>query len=453
MSGAAARELAERACGAAAADEAEAVAHVESSGVARFAASTVHQPTLVENRSVTLRVVRDGRVGVVSTNRTDDAGLAAAGRRAAEVAAQAPPDPSFPGLPPSAETPAVDGFDEATAALSPKDQAELAWSAIEAAGRHELYGYFTSGTTELAVASTTGLSVAQAMTDATLVALAAADGESGYAEATSSRVAEIEPAEIAAAAAERAARTREARAIQPGTYRAVLAPYAFAELVTQFAVTSLGGLALLEGRSYLAGRLGERTFSHLFSLADDALDSRGLPKRFDFEGVPKRRVPLVEDGVALGVVWDRRTARRADAESTGHALAAPAQAYGPVPLNLVVGGGDASSDDLLERVGDGIYVTRLHYVNVVDAREGIFTGMTRDGTFKVEDGRVTTPLVNLRFTTSFPALAETLLGLTRETMLVNQSDFYGERYPYATLAPAAATEAFTIVGTGSGPGI
>ena len=110
-------------------------------------------------------------------------------------------------------------------------------------------------------------------------------------------------------------------------------------------------------------------------------------------------------------------------------------------------------DELVERVGDGIYVTRLHYLGIVDPREGIITGMTRDGTFRIEGGKVARPLVNLRFTTSFPELAAKLLGLGREITLVNRSDFYGERYPYGTLVPAVATEAFTIVGTGSGPGL
>jgi PmbA protein len=98
-------------------------------------------------------------------------------------------------------------------------------------------------------------------------------------------------------------------------------------------------------------------------------------------------------------------------------------------------------------------VTRLHYLGVVDPREGIITGMTRDGTFKIEGGKVTKPLVNLRFTTSFPKLVEGILGLSEEVELVNRSDFYDERYPFGTRVPAIATSAFTIVSTGSGPGL
>jgi PmbA protein len=448
-------ELAERAWRAAEADEADASAHFERSGLARFASSEVHQPTLIEDASVTLRVVRDGRIGTSVTNRTDDEGLREAARRAAEAADSAPKDPGFPGLPAPAEPPDVTGYDEETANLTPEDQARRAWSAISAAPDYGLFGYYTSGMTETAVASSTGVAVSQVMTDASVLAIAASDEESGYAEATSWRAGELDPAAVAREAADKARRTRAAVEVEPRTFRAVLEPYAFSELLWYFGFTSLGALALLEERSYLSGRLGEQLFHPSFTLLDDGLDPRSYPKAFDFEGVPKQRVVLVEDGIAKDVVWDRRTALRAGdgKASTGHALPPPAQSYGPLTFNLSVPGGDASMDDLVERVGDGIYVTRLHYLGIVEPREGIITGMTRDGTFLIENGQVTKPLVNLRFTTSFPRLVERLLGLSKNVTLVNRDDFYDDRYPFGTLVPAVATEEFTVVGTGSGPGL
>ena len=448
-------DLAERAWRAAEADEADAVVQVEESGFARFAASEVHQPTLISDETVTLRVVRDGRVGCAVTNRTDDEGLRDTARRAADAADSAPPDPGYPGLQPPSPVPAVAGFDEETAALSPEGQAAAAARAIEASPDYGLYGYFTSGVTETAVASSTGHAVSQRMTDASILAIAASDDSSGYAEATSWKAGDLDPTACAHEAGEKAARTRGATEIEPGTHAAILEPYAFSELLWYFGFSSLGALSHLEGRSYLSGRLGERLFHESFTLVDDGLDPEGMPKAFDLEGVPKQRVTIVEDGVAKDVVWDRRTAKRAGEgrESTGHALSAPAQGFGPLPLNLSVRGGDVPSDGLPERVGDGIYVTRLHYLGVVDPREGIITGMTRDGTFKIEGGKVTKPLVNLRFTTSFPKLVEGILGLSEEVVLVNRSDFYDERYPFGTRVPAVATSAFTIVTTGSGPGL
>jgi PmbA protein len=447
--------LAERAQRAAEGDEADALVQVEESGFARFAASEVHQPTLIRDESVTLRVVRDGRVGVVFTNRTDEDGLRAAARRAAEAADSAPPDPDFAGLQPPTAVPQVEGFDEATAALAPEDQAHAAARAIAEAPDYGLYGYFTSAVTEIAVASSTGHAVSQAMTDASVLAIAASEQESGYAEACSWKAGDIDPAAVAREAADKARRTGDAVELEPGTYEAVLEPYALSELLWYFAFTSINSLALMEERSFLSGRLGERVFDPAFTLVDDGLDPRGLPKAFDLEGVPKERVTIIDSGVVEDVVWDRRTAKRAGngKVSTGHGLAASSQAFGALPLNLSLAGGDATRDELIERVDNGIYVTRLHYLGIVDAREGIITGMTRDGTFRIEGGRITEPLVNLRFTTSFPKLAERLLGLSSDVVLVNRSDFYDERYPFGTLVPAVATSAFTIVGTGSGPGL
>jgi PmbA protein len=448
-------ELADRAWRAAEADEADAVAHVEESGFARFAASEVHQPTLLRDETVTLRVVRDGKVGCAVTNRTDDEGLRDAARRASEAADSAKADPDYAGLQPPAEVPEVEGYDEETAELTPEGQAAAASAAIEAAPGYGLYGYFTSGLTHTAVSSSTGHAVAQSMTDASVLAIAASDDESGYAEATSWKAGELDPAAVAQEAVEKAARTKGAVELEPGTHAAVLEPYAVSELLWYFGFSSLGALAFLEGRSYLSGRLGEQLFHETFTLADDGLDPRGLPKSFDLEGAPKQRVVLVENGVAKDVVWDRRTAKQAGdgRASTGHALSAPAQGFGPLPLNLSIEGGDSSRNELVERVGEGIYVTRLHYLGVVDPREGVITGMTRDGTFRIEGGSVAKPLVNLRFTTSVPKLVESLIGLGNDVELVNRSDFYDERYPFGTLVPTVATGAFTIVGTGSGPGL
>ncbi len=447
-------ELAERAHRLAEADEAEAFAHCERSGLARFAGSQLHQPTLIENESVLIRVVRDGRVGSAATNRIDEEGLRNAARRAEAAADSAPPDPGFPGLAMPAEPPDVAGWDAETAALTPEEQAQYAHSAIKAASGIGLFGYFTSGETEIAVTSSTGVAVHQAMTDASVVALAASADESGWGQACSWRVGELDPPQIAREAVDKARRTGQAVEAEPRTYRAVLEPYAFADLLLAFGHSSVNALALLEERSYLAGRIGQQVFHENFTLVDDGLDPRGLPKAFDFEGVPKQRVTIVENGVPKDVVWDRRTALRAgDRSSTGHALPAPSQGYGPMAFNLSVKPGDASLDELVERVGSGIYVTRLHYLSVVDPREGIITGMTRDGTFRIEDGEVTEPLVNLRFTTSFPELVRNLLGLTSRLTLVSSSDFYDERYPTASLVPDIATESFTIVGSGSTPGL
>ncbi|HEY2936436.1 MAG TPA: metallopeptidase TldD-related protein, partial [Gaiellaceae bacterium] len=164
----------------------------------------------------------------------------------------------------------------------------------------------------------------------------------------------------------------------------------------------------------------------------------------------------IEHGVAKGVVWDRERAAQAGngRATTGHAPPPLVRGYGALPFALSMAGGEAeSSEALAELVGDGIYVTRLHYLGIVDPREGVITGMTRDGTFRIRDGKVAEPLANLRFTVSFPEVLRELYGLTRDVTLVNSSDFYGERFPCGALVPGLATASFTISGVGSQPGI
>jgi PmbA protein len=446
-------DLAERALRSADGDEALAVVQSERSGLARFAGSEVHQPTLVENDVVELQIVRDGRLGIASANRTDDEGLRSLAARASEAADAAPENPDFPGLAPAAELPAVEGFDDEAAALGAEDQARLAAATIEAS-ELDLYGFFTSGVTELALASTTGLSVSQATTDVAVLALAAVDGASGYAEQTGWRSADVDPAGAASAAVEKAKLTRGAVELEPGSYPAVLEPPAFAELLAYFSYDAFSGQGLLEDRSYAFDKLGTKVFDERFSLADDALDPRGFPKAFDFEGTPKQRVPLVENGVLTGVVWDRVTAKRAGRETTGNAPPSSLRHWGPLTYALSVAGGEADTPtQLAETLGDGIFVTRLHYLSIVDPREGIVTGMTRDGTFRIRGGRIADPLVNLRFTVSVPQLLAELPSLTREPVLINQNAYYDERYPTGLLSPAVATARFDVTGVGSGPGV
>jgi len=239
-------EIAERALSFATVDDAEALVMAERSGFARFAAGEVHQPTLIDNALVQLHLIREGRSAVASTNRTDDEGLAEVARRAADALDYASPNPELAPLAPPADYSAVEGYDEQTAALGADDQARLAEAAIGASDGFGLYGYFTSGVVELSIASTTGLRASQSSTDATCLALAADDSASGYAMQTSWRVEELDPAAVAAEAAEKAGRTRDAAEVEPTKFRAVLEPYAIAEILFYCSFDMFNGLALLE---------------------------------------------------------------------------------------------------------------------------------------------------------------------------------------------------------------
>ena len=192
----------------------------------------------------------------------------------------------------------------------------------------------------------------------------------------------------------------------------------------------------------MSDRIGERVTGERITIWDDGLDPRTVPFPFDFEGCPKRRVSLIESGIARGVVYDSFTAgREPDATSTGHGLPAP-NAFGPLPTNLFLEPGEATKEEMLAATERGIWVTRFHYTNVVHPVKTVLTGMTRDGTFLIEGGCITRPLKNLRFTQSIlDAFASAdMLGRTLKLRPVGAG-------PFAVCAPAARIREFTFTGT------
>jgi PmbA protein len=180
----------------------------------------------------------------------------------------------------------------------------------------------------------------------------------------------------------------------------------------------LGALALQEGRSFMGGRLGERICGANISIWDDGHDPRGQRLAYDFEGVPKQRVNLITGGVAENVVWDSYTANRDSRPNTGHGLPAP-NSWGPVPINLFVAAGDSSVADMIAQTERGVLVTRFHYTNMVHPIKTVLTGMTRDGTFLIEDGQIAGAVKNLRFTQSILEALSCVSLISREGKLAD----------------------------------
>jgi PmbA protein len=188
--------------------------------------------------------------------------------------------------------------------------------------------------------------------------------------------------------------------LEPGDYEAVFEELAVAEILRIVSITGLGGEQVREGRSFMSGRFGEKVTGDGFTLTDDALDARTVGIPFDVEGSPKRAVLLVEKGVARGPVYDRASAKAAGTRSTGHAADRSRYAPGGHAANLSMAGGMATRDELIGAVRRGILITRFHYTNTPDPRAATMTGTTRDGTFLIEDGRITRALANVRYTMS-----------------------------------------------------
>jgi predicted Zn-dependent protease len=250
----------------------------------------------------------------------------------------------------------------------------------------------------VAVANSLGVDVGSSITgaQATVLAMGKATG-SGWASFLAADASKMAPAALGAQAAELALRSADPQTLEPGDYQVVLAPEAVADIMDFLAYVGFSAKAYDQGRSFMSGHLGEQVMNDRVSIIDDALADFAMGLTFDYEGQPKKRVEMIRRGMAISPVTDSYWAAKTGLANTGHALPAP-NSFGPMPLNVAMEPGEATMDELIGSVVRGVYVTRFHYVNVEDPISVLLTGMTRDGTFLIENGRLTQPLKNLRFT-------------------------------------------------------
>jgi predicted Zn-dependent protease len=376
--------------------EAEAIFTERNAALTRFANSHIHQNVAERDATLRIRLVQDARTGVASTNRLDDEGLREVVDRAAATLALATPNPQ--GAPLAAPASSVAdprlGFVAATARADPDVRAAGARAVIAAgdAANLESSGAFSTETATLAVANSRGLRNAHSVTQAKLLTVMMdGNGASGYAQATASDIRALDPAAVGEEAADKASRSTAAVDLEPGEYPVILEEYAVATILEYLSWTGFSALAVEEGRSFMD--LGQQIMGPNVSIWDDGLDPRGLPTVIDYEGIPKQRVDLITNGVAQAVVHDTATALRAGVASTGHGLPAP-NAFGPIAWNLFMSPGSSAKEVMLSGIEYGVWVTRFHYVNIIHPKRGILTGMTKDGTFLIEDGRITRPIRN-----------------------------------------------------------
>ena len=436
--------LAEKVLGAAeqaGATEAEVLVLADDSALTRFANSEIHQNVAETSATVNLRFVLGRRVGVATTGRTDNDGLAALVEQAHAIARVVEELEDWSGLPepgPVTDLPAA--WSEATAAASPESRAEgvrAVIAAADAAGSIA-YGSFATGAETLAIANSKGISAVQRRTSAQLLTVSMApNGGTGYAEAVSVDVGRIDPAAIGREAAEKARATQHPVAVDAGEWPVVLEEYAVVDVLDMLGYLGFSALAVQEERSFYEP--GRRIGSDLVTIVDDPSDPDGLSMAFDYEGVPKERISLVDHGICRDVVYDAQTAARAGRASTGHGLPAP-NAYGPLPLNMVMSAGSSSRDELIGGLDRGLLVTRFHYTNPVHPKLCVITGMTRDGTFLVEGGKVVGPVRNLRFTQSYLDALAGVVAVGRERRTLR-----GELG--AVVVPAVRIDGWSFTGT------
>jgi predicted Zn-dependent protease len=420
---------------------------------ARFARSAPTQLTEIDDLEVHVTVLRDGQTGTATTNRLDDDSLRDVAARAAGAAAAAaaagPGD--HPGLASPQPYGAHAGYDAATAALDPAAAADAlsAAFAVAADAAAEAFGVWTAAEVRTAIASTTGIAAEDAVTDAFLkVVVRDDDGRSGMATAAAVAAGAIDARDVAVRAAALLPRGR-LEEVAPGTYPVVLGAEAVGTLLGFLGGLAFNGMSHAEGRGALSGRLGTRVAAPGIEVADSPRVAGTLPRAFDADGVPKSPLPLIQDGIAQAVVHDLRSAARAGegARSSGHATVPGGSPWGPAPTNLVLAAGDAADEAALAApIERGLFVNRLWYVNTVREKQTLLTGVTRDGTHLVEDGRITRPVRDVRFTDSVLGLLERVEALGARPRLINDAEFYGRRFATGVVCPPLRAASLRITG-------
>jgi predicted Zn-dependent protease len=420
--------------------EIEAMVAGDDEALTRFANNAIHQNVAERSTHLSVRPVIDGRTARASTNRLNRDAIREVVAEAIAIAKLTEPDADLPPLAGPAEYQGVERWFEATARATPEERARAvakAIRAVEAAGQTAA-GIYSTGESVFSLLNSRGVSARHSETMARFSITAMAADSSGWAKASACDLAALNPLELALTAARKAAESRAPRELPPGRYTVILEPAAVLDLTGQM-FPDFSATAIRDGRSFLKDRIGKRIFGENITIHDDAGHPMQSGAPFDGEGVPRKPLALVERGVVREIAYSRQAAALAGAAPTGHGFPLPNE-FGEAPTNIVIAGGETSLQRMTASTDRGILVTRLWYIREVDPYEKIFTGMTRDGTFLIEGGRVTAGVRNFRFN---QGLMEMLSNVEALSVPVRAS---GEE-TYDMVAPAMKVREFNFTET------
>jgi len=419
------------------AEETEVTITSSKFALTRFANNTIHQNVAEENAVVSVRVVTDGRMARASTNKFDEKSTRQTCEDVLALARLQPPDPELLPMPGPQTYRAVNRFFPETAELSPATRAATVASVIKRAEKSKLTaaGIFSSGSSSYGLFNSRGLSAFHEETLSEFsVTMLGPDG-SGWAKKTSPYWPEVEPSELAERAAQKALQSKNPQDIAPGKYTVILEPAAVLDLLG-FLVLDFGGLAVHEQRSFLTGRVDEKVFGDNISFRDDVFHPSQTGAPFDGEGILRQRVNIVKKGLVKSLVYARQTAHKLGTQPTGHGFPLPNE-YGEAPLNIVMEGARSSIEDMVTSTPNGLLVTRFWYIREVDPYQKILTGMTRDGTFWIEDGQVRHGVKNLRFNQS-------VVEMLRQVEMLGQPQRTAGEESFEMVVPAMKIRAFNF---------
>ena len=434
--------LLKRVVGRSPAERTELVYMGERTDLTRYTKSAIHQNVSEENSRVYVRVAEGKRLGVVTINKLEEEELLQAAAKALELARHQPENPYFEDFPQPASYQRTQTYFEATAEFTPAARAETMkriFAQAEPLG-FDIAGAFTSGEAEIAILNSNGVAAYQPLTQAAITIVPVSREGMSRSSSFSHDVREIDVERVTAKALERCALNKNQQEIPLGQYDVILEPGCLAEVIEWLSFIAFGSNSFIEGKSFLAGKLGERSMGENITIYDSVHEPEGEGLPFDFQGFPKQRVTLIERGINRGVVFDSMSANQAKAQPTGHGLP-PGMPYGAMPFNICLQPGDSSVEEMIASCPRGLLVSSFHYVNgLLDPKKAVMTGMTRYGTFLVEGGKIKHAVKNLRWNESMLRVLSNVQAISkkREVMSDDGATF--------AIMPAVYVKDFTFTG-------
>jgi PmbA protein len=371
-----------------------------ANALTRFANNAIHQNVAEHGLTVSIRTVTGGRTARATTNRIDEDSLRAAIETSLSLAHSQPKDPRLLPLPGKQRYRQVNRFVKRTAALSAEDRARAVRRACDLAIKNGQVaaGIYSNGQSQSALANSRGLFASYRETHSEFSITVQEGPAASWAKANSADFRVFDPQKLAARASEKSHLAANARELSPGRFTVILEPAAVLDLVG-FLFYDFAATALADKRSCLTDRMGKQLFGENIGITDDVYHPLQQGAPFDGEGLPRQCIQLVDRGIPKNLVYSRAAAKAAGKKPTGHGFALPNE-YGEAPMNLVFSGGDSSIEKMIAFTDRGLLVTRLWYIREVDPYEKVMTGMTRDGLFLVENGKVIGAVRNFRFNQS-----------------------------------------------------
>jgi predicted Zn-dependent protease len=381
----------------------------EREALTRFSNNEITQNVDSIRYSFTIRCVYGDKVGIVSGTSLEAKNIKGFLETAKQIALNQRTGKRIFPLPEMQKYTIGKGYDKGTEDVLPQKRADMVKSAVKMCSKEKMSaaGIMSNTAIVFAIANSKGLFAHNENTNATFSITAQTKNSSGWSEDSQTSIKKLNVIKDAETAINKAKMSKNPKSIEPGKYTVILEPAAVADIISFLSYTVFNGLRYAEGRTFLSGKLKERVADAKVNLYDDAFIEGigGIP--FDMEGFPKKKLHLIEKGVFKEIPTDRRVAEMLKMENTGHSLGADDE-YGPLPLNLHIEKGDKSIEKMIDTTKKGILVTQFHYVNMLDPMKTLITGMTRNGIFLIEDGKVKQGLKNLRFTQS---IMETLMNV------------------------------------------